>query len=229
MAECGKLSHRRRPGGGDLAGGDRGQREAARGVHAGHADGAEDVLAFELLDDARDGFKAQVGDVGDVLPGGQDDLSGAIGKQADQAEDAVDGLAAAQGDEIGGALLGAGQRGEQGLIVGRAFRPGIQVAGGQRGGAEGVGAKEQGFAAEDVTGDGQAGKGRFASGRGRVEADDAVLQAPRGAGRAAGVDFGAAGAIQVAAGRNATVGRKKRANLKLLLMAGPRMAPGPVG
>jgi hypothetical protein len=181
-------------------------------VHAGHADGAEDVLAFELLDDARDGFKAQVGDVGDVLPGGQDDLSGAIGKQADQAEDAVDGLAAAQGDEIGGA-----------------FRPGIQVAGGQRGGAEGVGAKEQGLAAEDVTGDGQAGKGRFASGRGRVEADDAVLQAPRGAGRAAGVDFGAAGAIQVAAGRNATVGRKKRANLKLLLMAGPRMAPGPVG
>lgn len=81
-------------------------------MHACDADRLQHAAAFELLDDARDGFEAQVGDVGDVLPGGQDDLSGAIGKEADQAQYAVDGLAAAQGDEVGSAALGAGQRGE---------------------------------------------------------------------------------------------------------------------
>ena len=60
--------------------------EATSGVYAGDADGVEDVLAFELLDDARDGFEAQVGDVGDVLAGGQDDLASTVGEQADQAE-----------------------------------------------------------------------------------------------------------------------------------------------
>ena len=197
----------------------RGQREAARGVHACDADRLQHAAAFELLDDARDGFEAQVGDVGDVLAGGQDDLAGAIGKEVDQAKDALDGLAAAQGDEVGGAALGAGQRGEQRVVVGDAFRPRSQVAFGQRGGAEGVGAEEQGFAAEDVAGDGQAGEGRLAVGGGGVEPDDAALQAPGRAGGAASVDFGAAGAITAVGRRfrlNATVGSKNRANFKTL-------------
>jgi hypothetical protein len=190
-------------------------------MDAGDADGPQHTAAFEQLDDARDGFEAQVGDVGDVLTAGQDDLAGAVGQQADQAEDAVDGLAAAQGDEVGGAALGTGQRGEQGGVVDRAgaFRPAAQPAFGQGRGAEGVGAEKQGFAAEDVAGDGQAGEGRLAVGRGRVEADDAALQPPGGAGRAARVDFRAAGAFEAAAGSfglNATVDGKNRANLKFL-------------
>lgn len=188
-------------------------------MHACDADRLQHAAAFELLDDARDGFEAQVGDVGDVLAGGQDDLAGAIGEQADQSEDTVDGLAAAQGDEVGSAALGVGQRGEQRVVVGDAFRPRSQAAFGQGGGAEGVGAEEQGLAAEDVAGDGQAGEGGLAIGRGGVEANDAALQAPGRADGAASVDFGAAGAITAVGRRfrlNATVGSKNRANFKSL-------------
>src|SRR5574343_288382 len=195
--------------------------EAAGCVNAVYSDRCQHFGSFKELDDARDGFEAQVGDVGDVLAGGQDDLHGAIGQQADQAEHAVDRLAAAQGDEVGGTALGGGQRGEQGGAVDRAgaFRPAGQPAFGQGRGAEGVGAEEQGFAAEDVAGDGQTGEGRLAVGDGRVETDDAALQAPGGAGRAARVDFRVAGAFEAAArsfGLNATVDGKNWTNLKFL-------------
>lgn len=85
----------RRPGLFRLGGKCRIEAEAARGVHAVDSDGGQHLAALQHLDDARDSFEAQVGDVGDILPAGQHDAAGAIGKEADQAQDAVRRLAAA--------------------------------------------------------------------------------------------------------------------------------------
>ncbi|MGB4065997.1 MAG: hypothetical protein WBK19_19400 [Azonexus sp.] len=54
--------------------------ETARRVHAFDLDRQQNFRPFQRLDDARNGFKAQVGDVGNILPGWQDDLTGAVGE-----------------------------------------------------------------------------------------------------------------------------------------------------
>lgn len=68
------------PGVAELGGKREIDAEAARGVYAFDLDRQQDFAAFQRLDDARDGFEAQVGDVGNILPGRQDDLTGAVGE-----------------------------------------------------------------------------------------------------------------------------------------------------
>src|SRR5574343_1550902 len=75
-------------GGCDSGKGAGGKTVAAGGVNAGDPQWREQVFPLQIGDDAGDGFEAQVGDVGDVLPGGQDDLSAAVRQETDQAEDA---------------------------------------------------------------------------------------------------------------------------------------------
>ena len=74
-----------------------------------------------------------------------------------------------------------GQRGEQrGIVDCRgALRPRCQAEMSQRGGAEGIAAEKQGFAAENFAGDGEAGERGFTIARHVVQTDDAFTQAPR--------------------------------------------------
>jgi len=82
-------------------------------VYAFDLDRQQDLGSFQRLDDPRDRFKAQIGDVGNILPRRQDDLASAVGEQANQAKHPISCLAAAQGDDFGCPLLGLGERGEQ--------------------------------------------------------------------------------------------------------------------
>lgn len=159
---------------GDSGKGAGGKTVASGGMNAGDPQWREQVFPLQIGDDAGDGFEAQVGDVGDVLPGGQDDLSAAVSQEADKSKDAGAGLSAAQGEEVGGALLRQRQRFEQSGTAGGgiAFRPGLELARGQCRGVEGVAAEEQGFASDDVAGDGEAGETVLACLSGVIETDD---------------------------------------------------------
>ena len=90
---------------GDSGKGAGGKTVAAGGVNAGDPQWREQMLPLQVGNDAGDGFEAQVGDVGDVLPGGQDDLSAAVSQEADKSKDAGAGLSAAQGEEVGSACF----------------------------------------------------------------------------------------------------------------------------
>ena len=70
---------------------------------------------------------------------------------------------------------------------GIAFRPGLEPARGQCRGVESVAAEKQGFAADDVAGDGEAGETMFACLSGVIEADDPVGDPPGLAGAAGGI------------------------------------------
>ena len=84
-------------------------------------DWGEYLIPNQAMDEPGDRFEAQVGDVGDIVPSGQDDSSFPIGQKAHQFHDASDCLASAQGDKVGGTPLGVGQRVEQGSAVGLLF------------------------------------------------------------------------------------------------------------
>jgi len=56
------------------------EREAAGGMDAVDADRADHLATLQLFDDARDRFETQIGNIGDVLTGGQDDTASLIGE-----------------------------------------------------------------------------------------------------------------------------------------------------
>ena len=155
-------------------------RVATRRANPFDANRCQNSRAFELRDDARDGFEAQVGNVGNVLARRQDDLAGPVGQQAHQSHDAIYGLATTQGHDVGRSPLRRGQGFEQRLSVRSAFhfRPGSQLTMRQGGRGKGVRAKQQGFAAEDIAGNGQAGERGMTRWRDAVKAHYAMSDPP---------------------------------------------------
>ena len=55
-------------------------------------DWGEYLIPNQAMDEPGDRFEAQVGDVGDIVPGGQDDPTLSINKQFYQLNDTFDGL-----------------------------------------------------------------------------------------------------------------------------------------
>ena len=146
--------------------------------------------------------------------GGGGGRAGGGGGEPDQAEDAIHGLAAAQRDDFGRPFLGLGQRREQRFSGhgARAVGPRRELTLGKRGGREGVAAEEHRFAAEDVAGDGEAGK-RYLARRTRVVEPDHPAVEPPGQALGTGMIDAVAGCQSPGAGL-AAVNRKIRANLK---------------
>ena len=105
--------------------------KAARGMNPGDLDGMQHAATFEMLDDARYGFKPQGCYFSNVLAGRQHDVGGIAFvdrpcHDPDQPDHPAECLTAAQGDEVGSPALRRRQRPKERAAFGRwrTFRPG---------------------------------------------------------------------------------------------------------
>jgi hypothetical protein len=121
------------------------------------------VVHVEAGGGAAHGLDGKVGDFGNVGQARQQAalagqrVGAMVGKQCDQAPDALGGAAAAQGGDLCGAARGGGHLRQRWRVV-RGAR--YQCARCQRAGGEAVMAEDQRFEADHVAGQGQAGEHR---------------------------------------------------------------------